>query len=236
MFRKKSIPTATAIIVAAGDSRRMGKGINKQFLMINDIPILAHTLMRFDKAQSIENIIIVTKPENIITVNDMVREFGISKIKAIVPGGDTRHASVVRGLSQVENNTLVAVHDGARPFVTPGKIDELVLCANEYGAAAPGILPKDTVKIVDKDNLVTSTPDRSSLRMIQTPQVFAADELKLAYSHAAEDGFDGTDDCSFAENIGIRIHIIDGEYTNVKITTPEDLPVAEAIAEFLNKE
>ncbi len=236
MSSKKSIPTATAIIVAAGDSRRMGKDINKQFLIINDIPILAHTLMRFDKAQSIKNIIVVTKPENIITVNDMVREFGISKIKAIVPGGDTRHASVVCGLNQVENNSIVAVHDGARPFVTPEKIDELVLCANEYGAAAPGILPKDTVKIVDKNDLVTSTPDRSSLRMIQTPQVFAADKLKLAYICAEENGFEGTDDCSFAENIGIKIHIIEGEYTNVKVTTPEDLPIAEAISEYLIKE
>ncbi|MBR5156038.1 MAG: 2-C-methyl-D-erythritol 4-phosphate cytidylyltransferase [Clostridia bacterium] len=235
MSKKKCIPTATAIIVAAGNSSRMGDGVNKQFLMINNIPVLAHTLMSFDKAQSIENIIIVTKPENIITVNDMVREFGISKIKAIVPGGDTRQASVVCGLKQIENNNIVAVHDGARPFVTPAKIDELVLCAQKYGAAVPGVAPKDTIKTIDENQHVLTTPDRNSLRMIQTPQVFWADELKLAYIRAHESGFEGTDDSSFAENIGIKIYIADGEYTNIKVTTPEDLPIAEAIALYLNK-
>ncbi len=228
--------SATAIIVAAGNSRRMGNGINKQFLMINDMPVLAHTLMSFDAAKSIKNIIIVTRPENIITVNDMVRDFGISKIKAIVPGGDTRQASVMCGLDWSDNSNLVAVHDGARPFVTPDKIDELVLCAHKYGAAAPGLLPKDTIKTVDENNCVISTPHRSSLRIIQTPQVFKADELKLAYIRGAENNFEGTDDCSFAENIGLKIHIVEGEYTNIKVTTPEDLPIAEAIAKYLNKE
>ncbi len=236
MSKKQFTCTASAIIVAAGSSSRMGKGINKQFLMLDGIPVLAHTLMSFDKAQTIKDVIVVTKPENIITVNDMVRDFSISKIKAIVPGGDTRADSVVCGLNQVENDAYVAVHDGARPFVTPQKIDELVALAQTHGAVAPGTLPKDTVKIVDKNNVVGETLDRGMLRMIQTPQVFKADELKLAYIRGRESGFDGTDDCSYMENMGISVYIASGEYTNIKVTTPEDLPVAEAISKYLNKE
>ncbi len=226
---------ACAIIVAAGDSRRMGNGVNKQFLMINGIPVLAHTLMSFEKAHSIKEIIIVTKSENIITVNDMVRDFNISKIKAIVPGGDTRAESVMCGLSEVKNDSLVAVHDGARPFVSPQKIDELVALAEKYGAVAPATLPKDTVKVVSQDNKVEATPVRNTLRMIQTPQIFYADELKLAYIRGKESGFDGTDDCSYIENMGGSVYIAQGEYTNIKVTTPEDLPIAEAIAKFIKE-
>ncbi len=225
---------ADAIIVAAGSSRRMGDGINKQFLMIDDIPVLAHTLMKFERAMSIKNIIVVTKSENILTVNDMVREFGISKIKSIVPGGNTRAESVLCGLNQVENNSLAAIHDGARPFVTPEKIDELVTLAGKYGAVAPGTLPKDTIKLVNQNNAVIETPNRNQLRLIQTPQIFKADELKLAYIRGMDSNFEGTDDCSYIENAGFSVYIADGEYTNIKVTTPDDLPVAEAIAKYLN--
>ena len=229
MAKNKPHPCCDAIIVAAGNSSRMGSGINKQFLMLGGIPLLAHTLMRFEAALTVENIIVVTKPENIITVNDIVREFEISKIKAIIPGGSTRAESVVCGLGEVDNDRLVAVHDGARPFVSAQKIDELISLAKTYGAVAPGIIPKDTVKIVDTKNTVKDTPARNSLRTIQTPQVFKADELKLAYISGKEKGFDGTDDCSYIENMGISVYIADGEYTNIKVTTPEDLPIAEAI-------
>ena len=236
MFKKSCSCTASAVIVAAGDSLRMGKGINKQFLMIDNIPVLAHTLMRFEKAQSIDKIIIVTKPENIITVNDMVRDFDISKIKAIVPGGDTRAESVMCGLKHIENGSMVAVHDGARPFVTPEKIDELVSLATSHDAVALGTVPKDTVKSVNQNDMVLETPDRSMLRMIQTPQGFKAAEVQLAYIRGAKQSFNGTDDCSYMENMGISVYIAEGEYTNIKVTTPEDLPIAEAIAKYLSKD
>ncbi len=232
MPKNKVLPRACAIIVAAGNSSRMG-GINKQFLMLEDIPVLAHTLMNFEKAQTIEKIIVVTKAEDIATVNDMVREFKISKIKAIIPGGKTRAESVMCGLNEVDNDKLVAVHDGARPFITSQKIDELVSLAELHGAAAPGVIPKDTVKIINSENTVTNTPIRNTLRMIQTPQIFKADELKLAYIRSTEMGFEGTDDCSYIENIGFSVYIADGEYTNIKVTTPEDLQIAEAIAKYL---
>lgn len=234
MFRKKKpVPKATAIIVAAGSSRRMG-GADKQLITIDGMPTLAHTLLQFSKAPSVDSVIVVTKPESILTVSDMVREFDISKVSNIIPGGETRQDSVSCGLSYVENNCIVAIHDGARPFISVEKIDELVCAAQKFGAAAPGVIPKDTVKAVNQSDTIAETIDRNTLRLIQTPQVFHADELKLAYERAAASGFIGTDDCSVAENSGIEIRIIDGEYTNIKVTTPEDLPIAEAIYHFLN--
>jgi len=235
MFRKKTTsPKATAIIVAAGNSRRMG-GADKQLITIDNMPVLSHTLLQFSKSASIDKIIVVTKPENILTVGDMIREFAISKVTNIIPGGDTRQDSVCCGLSLVENDRLVAIHDGARPFISVKKIDDLVLAAQEYGAAAPGVIPKDTVKVASSNGNIADTVDRNTLRLIQTPQVFYADELKLAYERAKTTSFIGTDDCSVAEHSGISIRIIDGEYTNIKVTTPEDIPIAEAIYNFLNK-
>ncbi len=236
MFRKKtSSPTAVAIIVAAGSSRRMGSGTNKQFIEICGMPVLAHTLLQFHKAESIDSIIVVTKPDSILTVWDMTREFGISKVRDVIPGSETRQDSVNCGLSLVENSKLVAIHDGARPFISVGKINELVYAAHKFGSAAPGVVPKDTVKSVKTDGTVLETINREALRLIQTPQVFHADELKFANERAKAAGFLGTDDCSVAEHAGFSVHIINGEYTNIKVTTPEDLPVAEAIFGFLNK-
>ena len=235
MFRKKTpTPRATAIVVAAGSSRRMG-GADKQLITINGMPILVHTLLQFSRATSIDEVFVVTKPENILTVSDMVWEFGISKVSNIIPGGETRQDSVCCGLSYVENDRIVAIHDGARPFISVEKINELISAAYEHGAAAPGVVPKDTVKAVNQNDTIAQTIDRNTLRLIQTPQVFYADELKLAYERAKTSGFIGTDDCSVAENSGINIRIVDGEYTNIKVTTPEDIPVAEAIYGFLNK-
>lgn len=232
---QKTKVSAAAIIVAAGNSTRMGADINKQFLLIDDIPVLARTLKAFDNADCISNIIVVTKQEDILLVNDLVREFGISKVNSIVPGGKTRGQSVMHGLEQIKNNDFVAVHDGARPFVSTALIERLIKDAYKHGASAPGVVPKDTVKVADNLDFVSETPKRETLRLIQTPQVFRADELKLAYIRAQESGFEGTDDCSIIENMGIPIHLTQGEYTNIKVTTPEDLPIAEAICEFLDK-
>lgn len=234
MFSKKyAKPIATAIIVAAGDSRRMGEGVNKQFLLLDEIPVLAHTLKKFDDANSIGNVVIVTKPESIPTVWDMIKEFDIRKVTDIVPGGKTRQQSVINGLKLVGNDALIAVHDGARPFVSPQLINRLCEIGFESGAVVPGIVPKDTVKILDPSGNAESTPDRSTLRCIQTPQVFRADILKLAYIRAEELNFLGTDDASVVEFSGTPVAIADGENTNIKVTTPEDLPVAEAICQFL---
>lgn len=234
MFRKKNDPKATAIIVAAGSSRRMQNGTNKQFILIDNIPVLAHTLMKFNEAETIESIIIVTRHDCILTVSDIVKEFGITKTKHIIPGGETRQDSVKCGLNIIDRDTLVAVHDGARPFISVEKINELIITASNFGASAPGVIPKDTVKSVNSDSIIAETVDRDTLRLIQTPQVFSLNELKAAYKAAENSGFVGTDDCSVAENAGISIRVIDGEYTNIKVTTPEDIPMAEAIFRFIN--
>lgn len=231
----KQLPTATAIVVAAGSSSRMGKNTNKQFLYIDDTPVLARTLQSFALAKSIDKIIVVTRQEDILTVNDLVREFNIKKVSDIVPGGKTRSASVMCGLECADNDSLVAVHDGARPFVTTELIDKTIALAGKSGAAAPGVIPKDTVKVTSADSIVEDTPVRNTLRLIQTPQVFRCDALKLAYIQAKEAGFEGTDDCSVMERMGIKIYISPGEYTNIKVTTPEDLPIAEAINNYLKK-
>lgn len=235
MSKNKSLTRTVAVIVAAGSSRRMGINTNKQFLMIDDTPVLALTLMNFANAASIDSIVIVTKQEDILTVSDLVRDYGISKVKAIVPGGATRQDSVVCGLNQIENEALVAVHDGARPFASSQLIDNTVAAAIQYGAAAPGVVPKDTVKVAKNNSMIDYTPSRDTLRLIQTPQVFRCDELKLAYIRAAESGLQVTDDCSVMEHMGVNIYITDGEYTNIKVTTPDDLPVARAIREYFKK-
>ena len=236
MFGKKNtLPTAVAVIVAAGSGKRMNCETNKQFILINGIPVLAHTLMRFQEAETIDEIVIVTRREDILSVSDIVREFNITKAKNIVPGGLMRSDSVMCGLSQIKNQSIVAIHDGARPFVSITKINELISAAAECDAVAPAVPLKDTVKIVDALDRILSTPDRNSLRAIQTPQVFKTHLIKEAYAFAEKESFKGTDDCSVAEYAQIPVHIIDGEYTNIKITTPEDLPFAEAILKMINE-
>lgn len=236
MFKNKNaLPKAAAIIVAAGSGTRMNSATNKQFILIDGTPVLAHTLAQFQSADSIDEIILVTRQEDILTASDIVREFGITKAKTIIPGGKTRSDSVICGLNAVSSHRIVAIHDGARPFISIEKINELISVAAECGATAPGVMLKDTVKVVDSTGTILRTPDRNTLRAIQTPQVFKTDLIKSAYSLAENDGFTGTDDCSVAEYAQIPVKLIDGEYTNIKITTPEDLPLAEAFFNMLNE-
>ncbi len=225
----------TAIIVAAGDGSRMNSSTNKQFMELGGKPVLARTLEAFQTAESIDSIIVVTKPEFITDIKTLAGKFNISKLESVIPGGATRQESVMEGILAAKDCNIVAIHDGARPFATTALIDGLVCSAKEHGAAAPGIVPKDTVKVVDESGKVLSTPDRNGLRQIQTPQVFDFESIKKAYVLARDIGFCGTDDCSVAENAGISVTIVPGEHTNIKITTAEDLPVAEGILSFLEK-
>ncbi len=231
MYKKSK--TAAAIIVAAGNSSRMGNNKNKQFLLVDKVPVLVHTLKSFEEAKSIDSIYIVTREDNITNVEALVKKFKIRKVKKVIKGGQTRQQSVMCGLKEINDNTMVAVHDGARPFVSPALINKTIEAAYQFGAAAPGVIPKDTVKVSDENSFVYSTPKRDILRLIQTPQVFLKDEIQQAYLNAEKAGFSPTDDCSVIENSGKNVYIVDGEYTNIKVTTPEDLPIAEAICKFL---
>ena len=217
-----------AVIVAAGSSSRMG-GIDKIMAPLGGEPVIKRTVRNFQQCDAIREIVIVTRPELIIPIMDVCHEF--SKVRAVVVGGDTRDASVSMGLNTLSAKCkLVAVQDGARPFAHWQLIDRVVRAANSYGAAAPAIPVKDTVKVV-KGGIVKETPDRSTLKAVQTPQVFDFNLLRGALKKARQDDLKLTDDCSAVEHMGMSVKIVDGDEKNIKITTPWDLKIAEMILE-----
>ena len=219
-----------AVIVAAGNASRMG-GIDKVMAPIGGEPMIGRTVRQFQNCDAIREIVVVTRPDLIVPIMDLCHDF--SKLKAVVVGGDSRDASVSLGLNTLSGKCkLVAVHDGARPFVSWQLIDRVVRAAHTYGAAAPAIPVKDTIKVVS-GGLVKTTPDRSTLRAVQTPQVFDFDLLRGALKKAKQDGLAITDDCSAVEAMGMSVKIVEGDERNIKITTPLDLKLAEMILEEL---
>lgn len=224
-----------AVIVAAGSGSRMQSNQNKQFLMLGGAPVLAHTLSAFNEADSIDEIIVVTRECDILLVRDLIEEFKISKVSSIVPGGATRQQSVFCGLKATSEGTAIAaIHDGARPFITPQHINDAVSLAKECGAVTLGVRVKDTIKAADENNIITATPDRSSLWQIQTPQVFDYNTVLKAHSETVEQN--ASDDCALLEAMGVKVTILEGSYNNIKITTREDIAFGEAILEeYLNE-
>ena len=217
-----------AVIVAAGTASRMG-GIDKVMEPVGGEPMIVKTVRAFENCPAIRKIVIVTRPDLVNEITCLCD--GFSKVENVVEGGKDRAESVANGLRAIQGRIkLVAVHDGARPLVSWELIDKTVRAANSYGAAAPGIPVKDTVKIV-QGGLVESTPDRSTLQAIQTPQVFDLDLLLGALKKAREEGAVITDDCGAVERLGMKVKIVQGEERNIKITTPLDLKLAEAILE-----
>ncbi len=219
-----------AVIVAAGNASRMG-GIDKIMADLGGKTVIWRTVRAFQDCDAISEIVIVTRPNLILAVQDQVREF--PKVMAVVAGGDNRQESVTNGLNALSKKVkLAAIQDGARPFATWQLIDRVVRAANTYSAAAPGIPVKDTVKVVN-GGVVQSTPDRRTLQAIQTPQVFDFDLLRGALKKAWEDSAEITDDCSAVERLGMSVKIVEGDERNIKITTPMDLKIARLILEEL---
>ena len=217
-----------AVIVAAGSASRMG-GIDKVMAPLGGEPMIVKTVRTFQNCEAIAEIIIVTRQDLIAPIQELCRE--MDKVRAVVTGGASRQESVWLGLNAFsEKNQLAAVHDGARPLISWELIDRTVRAANSYGAAAPAIPVKDTIK-VERSGLVESTPDRSRLRAVQTPQVFDFDLLRGALQKAREDGAEVTDDCSAVERLGMKIRLVEGEERNLKVTTPLDLKIAELLLE-----
>lgn len=217
-----------AVIVAAGSASRMG-GIDKVMADLGGEPMIARTVRAFQNCEAIASIVIVTREDLIRPISDLCRD--MKKVAAVVAGGKSRQESVHLGLNALPKGTkLAAVHDGARPLVSWQVIDRVVRAANTYGAAAPAIPVKDTIKVV-QGRLVKETPDRSSLMAVQTPQVFDFDLLRGALRKAEEDGAQVTDDCSAVERTGMRIKIVEGDERNLKVTTPMDLKIAELLLE-----
>lgn len=221
-------PVCTAIIAAAGSSQRYG-GENKLLVTLGDRPVLAHTLCAVDSAASVDEIVIAAREEELLTYAELCKTYGIRKPVKVVVGGATRTESVLRAaLEAREDAKLLAVQDGARPFVTPELIDAVVSRAAVCAAAAPAVPMRDTVKTA-KDGVVLGTPDRSTLFAVQTPQVFDAALLKAALQSAQTEHAVLTDDCSAVERIGKVVYLTEGTEENIKITTPFDLIWAEAI-------
>ena len=217
-----------AVIVAAGSASRMG-GIDKVMAPLNGEPMIVHTVRAFQNCDAIREIVVVTRPDLIRTVMGLCKD--MDKVRAVVAGGDDRPESVRNGISALSDKVkLVAVQDGARPLVSWQVIDRTVRAANTYGAAAPAVPVKDTVKEV-ADGLVVTTPDRSRLQAVQTPQVFDRDLLQVALKKAKENDTAITDDCSAVELLGMKVKIVEGDEHNIKITTPVDLKIAQLFME-----
>lgn len=227
-------PICTAVIVAAGKGKRMGTEISKQFLPLGGKEILAHTVEKFEKAESIRDIILVTGEDSLQDVQEMAQEYGWEKIRSVVAGGKERQDSVWNGLQEVSDDTeIVLIHDGVRPFVTEDILNGSIETALEMGGCVAGVPAKDTIKVCNGGNIAVETPDRSTLWQIQTPQTFRRERIIKAYEQAKTDGFVGTDDASLAEHSGYPVKVMMGSYRNIKITTKEDLLIGEA---FLKEE
>ena len=217
-----------AVIVAAGTASRMG-GIDKVMAELGGEPMILRTVRTFQNCDAIKEIVIVTRPDLILPISHLC--MGFEKVKAVVAGGSSRQESVGLGLNALSNKVkLVAIQDGARPLITRAVIERTVRAAHSYGAAAPAIPVKDTIKVV-KGGVVLETPDRAALRAVQTPQVFDAALLRGALKKAEQDGAAVTDDCSAVELMGMSVKIVEGDERNIKITTPLDLAVAKLLLE-----
>ena len=222
----------SVIIAAAGNSSRMD-GVNKQFAEICGIPVLIRSALAFEETEEVSEIVISAKEEDHQRISALCTKYDIKKFKGCAKGGDTRQQSVINALKMLSRETdLVAVHDGARPLVSPGRIKRCIYDAGVFGGAVLGVPVKDTIKEVS-DGLVTDTPDRRKLYITQTPQIFKKDKYFEGVNFAVAHELDFTDDCQLAEAVGVKVCMTPSDYTNIKITTPDDLVIAEALVKMI---
>ena len=227
---RKVLPTqyCGAVIVAAGSASRMG-GIDKVMAPLGGEPMILRTVRAFEDCEAVKEIVIVTRKDLMRPIAELCS--GFTKVRSVVQGGGSRQESVKLGLLAFSKEVrLAAVHDGARPLVSGELIDKVIRAAHSYGAAAPAIPVKDTIKVFE-GGFIAATPDRSTLRAVQTPQVMDRDLLLGALEKAEQEGTALTDDCSAVEHIGMRVRLVEGEERNLKVTTPLDLKIAELLLE-----
>ena len=227
---RKVLPTqyCGAVIVAAGSASRMG-GIDKVMAPLGGEPMILRTVRAFEDCGAVKEIVIVTRQDLMGPIAELCS--GFTKIRSVVQGGSSRQESVKLGLLAFSKEVrLAAVHDGARPLVSGELIDKVIRAAHSYGAAAPAIPVKDTIKVFE-GGFIAATPDRSTLRAVQTPQVMDRDLLLGALEKAEQEGTALTDDCSAVEHIGMRVRLVEVEERNLKVTTPLDLKIAELLLE-----
>lgn len=216
------------VLPAAGSGKRMGAGQNKLFLKLLEKPILIHTLEVFEQDHNCTGIWLAVKPEERGFIQELLANYGISKVKGLPDGGAERQHSVHSCMKEMDQVAIVLVHDAARPFITHDIIANLVQSAHDNGAAIAGVRAKDTMKKV-RDGVIEETVDRENLWMIQTPQAFRFDLIAHAEDVAEKVGFLGTDEAMLVERLGHTVHIVESSYENVKMTTKEDLVFGEAI-------
>ena len=221
----------SAIILACGKGKRMGSAISKQFIDIKGKPIIYYTLKKFSENKKIDNIIVVLPEDEVKYFKENILKKYELRINKIVIGGKERQDSVYNALKSLKNSStdIVLIHDGARPFISERIINEGIKFAEIYGAAAPGVMPKDTIKVKNEKNFSIDTPNRANLVSIQTPQVFKFDEILECHEKIRYNGEKVTDDTMVVEKYGYSVYLYDGEYTNIKVTTPEDLILAERL-------
>lgn len=231
LARKKTAPpTCSAVIVAAGSARRM-EGIDKVLAPLGELPVLVHTLYAFQDCPRFDEIVVVTREDLLVEVSRICKDFQLEKVSKVVVGGRERIDSVLAGIREVRPEAdLIAVHDGARPLVPQQVLEAVVERAAETGAAAPALPVTDTVKRA-REGLTEETVDRSELWTVQTPQVFEAGLIRAAVEKAAADGESPTDECGAVERLGMKVSLTPGSKENMKITTPFDLILGEAILE-----
>lgn len=217
----------SAIVLAGGRGKRMGTVQSKQYIELNGKPILYYTLIQFIKNESIDRIILVVPEDEFNYCQKEVLEKYNLKVDCIVIGGKERQDSVYNGLAKAEGSEIVLIHDGVRPFVSQRIINDGIKYAREYKAAAPGVMPKDTIKVKDEDKFSIDTPNRSNLVAVQTPQAFDFEMIYECHKRVKEENIPVTDDTMVAEIFNNKVYLYEGEYTNIKITTPEDLILAE---------
>ena len=219
----------SAIVLAGGRGKRMNYHKSKQFIEIKGKPVLVYTLEKFIYNKSIDEVILVLPEDEVDYCKKEVLQRYSLKVDRIVIGGKERQDSVFNALEAMEKANIVWIHDGARPFISEKIIEEGIKYANIYGAAAPGVTPKDTIKVKNEDNISVDTPDRNMLVAVQTPQCFKYDEIYQCHRKIKEENAIVTDDTSVVERYGHKVYLYEGDYTNIKITTPEDLILAERL-------
>ncbi|QKS73123.1 2-C-methyl-D-erythritol 4-phosphate cytidylyltransferase [Paenalkalicoccus suaedae] len=217
----------TVVLPAAGQGKRMGAGHNKQFLLIDGVPLLIHTLRVFEGDSLCTSIILAVNEKETEEIQSLLKEYSIKKVTAVVIGGRERQQSVFEGLKAADDG-IVLIHDAARPFITATIIHELVEETKRSGAAIVAVPLKDTIKLVSEDT-IEKTEDRTKLWAAQTPQAFWLSDIMAAHQVAEDKGYEGTDDASILEYSGGKVKIVKGNYENFKVTTPEDLIFAEAM-------
>ena len=219
----------SAIILAGGKGKRMGAKVSKQYIELKGKPILYYTIEKFASYKNINRIILVLPKDEIEYCKKEVLDKYSLKVDLIVEGGKERQDSVYNALEKLTDDEIVLIHDGARPFVSERIIEQGIKYAGIYGAAAPGVMPKDTIKIKDENGLSLSTPDRNALVAIQTPQVFKLNIIKECHRRIKEEKRIVTDDTMVVEAYDNKVFLYEGDYTNIKVTTPEDLILAERL-------